>query len=82
MGREMGPAGQEGTVGRPNGTCATPPLPMCCQTYGALCRAEPSHSCGSCPMQGGTLHGKGPRGPPGMGDAALLVERFETVPPL
>ena len=23
---------------------------------GALCRAEPSHACGSCPMPGGTLH--------------------------
>ena len=22
---------------------------------GALCRAEPSHACGSCPMPGGTL---------------------------
>ena len=22
----------------------------------ALCRAEPSHACGSCPMTGGTLH--------------------------
>ena len=106
MGRERGPAGQEGEAGRPSRTPPPPPLNICpplprswwwgqspplrCQCAeamaptprchpptpppltqelvgGALCRAEPSHACGSCPMQGGTLH-KGaisPLTPPG-----------------
>ena len=41
-----------------DGPCRTPPpLPPECQSLvgGALCRAEPSHACGPCPMQGGTL---------------------------
>ena len=31
-------------------------LPSLQLVGGSLCRAEPSHACGSCPMPGGTLH--------------------------
>ena len=63
VGRARGPTGQEGAVGRPG---RTPPLPIePALVVGALCWAEPSHSCGSCPMPGGTLQkmGRGPENP-------------------
>ena len=72
--REMrGPTGREGVVGWP---VRTPPLPVLANTCGwCPCRVEPSHACGLCPMQGGTLQerGGGPHNPPGMGGVARLV---------
>ena len=57
MKRAKGLAGQEGTVGRPGRTFAPPPSPCEAKLVGgALCRMEPSHPYGPCPMQGGTLH--------------------------
>ena len=88
------PAAEDGTkahsyvpLRRGNGTgsrCLAPSPPTKELVGGALCRAEPSHACGSCPMQGGTLRkkGEGPHNPPGMGGVAPLVEWFRATPPL
>ena len=59
--REQG-AGREGRHGIDEDRGAAPPrwtaqvfLPPLQLVGGALCRAEPSHACGWCPMPGGTL---------------------------
>ena len=60
MGRARGAAAREGMVGLPS---KPPPSPYKPTLVGcALCWAEPSHTCGSCPKPGETLQTSG--GPP------------------